>query len=182
MKRSLLVVSALSALAMSNTFAATTAPGGTVRFTGEIVDATCAVSTETANQTVTLGQYRTQKLKAAGDRGNSTPFQIKLVDCNPTAATKASVAFAGRAMAGTGNTKLLAVSGATANDPAATNVGIEISDSSSTALGLSGTDFSVAKDVNAGTNTLDFAATYVATGASTAGVANAEATFVIKYE
>lgn len=59
MKRSLLVVSALSALAISNTFAAgTTVNGGTVRFAGEIVNAACAVSTDSANQLVTLGQYR----------------------------------------------------------------------------------------------------------------------------
>lgn len=115
----------------------------------------------------------------AGARATSVPFQIKLVDCDPNVSTNASIAFAGRAIA-TDNT-LLAVSGASANDPAATNVGIEISGSDSKAIPLTGADFSPTKALNPGTNTIDFSATYVATGVATAGVANAEATFVVQY-
>jgi len=41
--------------------------GGTVHFKGELVNAACAVNTESADQIVTLGQYRTAKFTKVGD-------------------------------------------------------------------------------------------------------------------
>ena len=57
MKLALLSTATLSALTLSvSAFAAdpVTVNGGTVHFTGEIVNAACAVSTESSNQTVDL--------------------------------------------------------------------------------------------------------------------------------
>lgn len=126
-----------------------------------------------------LGQYRTAKLAASGDMSTPVPFKIKLVDCDPAVATTAAVAFSGQSM--TGDATLLAVNSRT-NAPAAQNVGIQISDTASKVLSPSGADFSATKTLIQGTNVLDFTARYVAKGATTPGQANADATFVVKYE
>ncbi|MEY1423870.1 type 1 fimbrial major subunit FimA [Morganella morganii] len=181
MKLNIISASVVSALLFSA--AASADPvivnGGTVHFTGELVNAACAVSTETSNQTVDLGQYRTAKLAVSGDMSNPVPFKIKLVDCDPAVATTAAVAFSGPAMSG--DATLLAVSSGT-NAPAAQNVGIQISDTAAKVLSPSGADFSATKTLVKGSNVLDFTARYVAKGATTPGQANADATFVVKYE
>lgn len=153
--------------------------GGTVHFTGELVNAACAVNTDSSNQTVDLGQYRTARLAAAGDKTTPVPFQIKLVDCDPTVQATAAVAFYGRTVEN--NSNLLTVSSG-GNATAAQNVGIEVSDDSSKVLNFGGEDFSTSKKLNEGTNVLNFSARYVATGQSTPGLANADSTFVVKYE
>ncbi|HDS3819408.1 type 1 fimbrial major subunit FimA [Morganella morganii] len=172
------VVSALLFSAAASAADPVIVNGGTVHFTGELVNAACAVSTESSNQTVELGQYRTATLTGSA-MSTPVPFKIKLVDCDPTVATTAAVAFSGQSMAGDVN--LLAVTSGT-NAPAAQNVGIQISDATSTVLPPSGADFSAAKTLIQGTNVLDFTARYVAKGATTPGQANADATFVVKYE
>lgn len=178
MKISFLIATA-TLVASSFVQAASTVNGGTVHFTGEIVNAACAVNTESANQTVNLGQYRTANLKAAGDSTTLIPFQIKLNECDPAVSATAAVAFSGQADAV--NTNLLAVSSGS-NATAAKNVGIQISDSTSKILGVNGAVFSTPKTLSTGDNVLDFSARYVATNQSTPGQANADATFVIKYE
>ena len=165
------VVSALLFSAAASAADPVIVNGGTVHFTGELVNAACAVSTESSNQTVELGQYRTAKLAASGDMSTPVPFKIKLVDCDPAVATTAAVAFSGQSMTGDGT-----------NAPAAQNVGIQISDTASKVLSPSGADFSATKTLIQGTNVLDFTARYVAKGATTPGQANADATFVVKYE
>jgi major type 1 subunit fimbrin (pilin) len=182
MKLSLLSLASVSALTLSaSAFAApVTVNGGTVHFVGELVNAACAVHTDSADQTVNLGQYRTASLAASGDKTTPVPFQIKLVDCDPTVSATAAVAFYGQA--DSTNAGLLAVSAGGSNQTAATNVGIEISDDASKALAVDGATFSTPKDLIAGDNALNFSARYVATGASTPGQANADATFVVKYE
>lgn len=182
MKLNIIGVSVVSALLFSAAASAADpviVNGGNVHFTGELVNAACAVSTESSNQTVELGQYRTAKLAAAGDMTTPVPFKIKLVDCDPTVSATAAVAFAGQSM--DGDATLLAVNSGT-NAPAAQNVGIQISDSTSAILSPNGSKFSAAKTLNEGTNVLDFSARYVAKGVSTPGQANADATFVVKYE
>ena len=156
-----------------------TVNGGTVHFTGEIVNAACAVSTDSSNQTVDLGQYRTAGLSASGDKTTPVPFKINLVDCDPKVQATAAIAFSGQSEST--NPKLLTVSSG-GNSTAATNVGIELSDSTSKILGVNGADFSTPKTLIAGDNSLQFSARYVATGAATPGQANADATFVVKYE
>lgn len=181
MKLNIIGASVVSALLFSA--AASADPvivnGGDVHFKGELVNAACAVSTDTSNQTVELGQYRTAKLKASGDMTTPVPFKIKLVDCDPTVSATAAIAFSGQSL--TGDATLLAVNSGT-NAPAAQNVGIQISDIASKVLAPSGAEFSTAKTLLEGTNTLDFTARYVAKGVTTPGQANADATFVVKYE
>lgn len=178
------IISAISlAVFATSTFAVdppTTVNGGTVHFTGELVNAACAVSTESEDQTVRLGQYRTSLLATSGDTTGKIPFTIKLVDCDTTIQETASVAFYGQTV--TSNANLLAVSAGGTNAVAATNVGIQVADDQDTILGFSGASFSNPKTLIDGTNILSFSARYVATGASTAGLANADATFVVHYE
>ncbi|KAF1019161.1 MAG: Type-1 fimbrial protein, A chain [Acinetobacter bereziniae] len=169
-----------AALVVSSTPFAATVNGGTVHFVGELVNAACAVSTDTADQTVDLGQHRTARLAVAGDKSGPVPFNIQLVDCDSKLVTTGvSFAFNGQTVAN--NNKLLAVNGGGGNAPAATNVGIEITDYASQILAVDGTGFSKEQKINDGTNTFPFTARYVATGASTPGKANADATFVVNY-
>jgi len=154
--------------------------GGNIHFTGELVNAACSVNTESSNQTVNLGQYRTAKFTKVGDTTTNVPFTIELNDCDPAVATTAAVAFTGQIDA-TDKTLLAVSSGS--NDNAATGVGIEILDSKSTTLTPDGATFSATKALIKGTNTLNFSARYKATAATTEpGKANADATFVMKYE
>lgn len=90
------VVFALSALAVVSTSAFAAESGdGTIKFTGEIVDAPCVVSTDSQNQEVVLGQVKKNIFKAIGDKSSSKPFQIKLEDCDITSNTKVNVSFNG---------------------------------------------------------------------------------------
>lgn len=102
-----------------------------------------------------------------------------LNDCDPKVAATAAVAFSGQADAT--NSALLAVS--SGNNTTTGGVGIEILDNTSTALKPDGATFSTAQALVEGTNTLRFSARYKATATSaTPGQANADATFIMKYE
>jgi len=154
--------------------------GGSVHFTGELVNAACAVSTQSSDQIVNLGQYRTASFTKAGDTSAQTPFTIVLNDCDSEVAATASVAFTGQTDAT--DPTLLAVNSGD-NSTTASGVGIQILDGSSKVLTPDGATFSTARNLIDGTNTLPFSARYKATSATTtAGQANADATFVMKYE
>ena len=182
MKIKTLAIVALSALSLSSTVAlaaTTTVNGGTVHFKGEVVNAACAVDAGSLDQTVMLGQVRSAKLATAGSTSSSVGFNIQLDECDTTVATKASVAFSGTAVNNT-NTNVLALQNSAAGS--ATNVGVQILDSTGTPLALDGATFGAATTLNDGTNIIPFQARYYATGAATAGTANADATFKVQYE
>ncbi len=157
-----------------------TVNGGTVHFQGELVNAACAVSTQSDGQIVKLGQYRTAAFTKVGDTSSQIPFNIVLTDCDSTVAATASVAFTGQTDAT--DPTLLAVN-SSGNATTAKGVGIEILDRTSKTLSPNGSTFSTAQTLNDGENTIPFTARYKATAATaTAGAANADATFVMKYE
>ena len=178
--KKLLLVSASAILATSVAQAATTVKGGTVNFKGEFVNAPCVVSSDTANQTVDLGQYRTASLAAAGDQTAKAPFEIKLVNCDASLAKTASFAFYGTADAT--NKSLLSVTASSANEEGATGMGIGIYDAAGDLLKPDGAAQSVKTNLVNGTTTINFSANYVATAAATPGEANASANFMITYE
>lgn len=154
--------------------------GGTIHFKGDLVNAACAVSTESADKIVRLGQYRTASFTKVGDTSAKIPFTIVLNDCDPSVSSTASVAFSGQSDAT--DPTLLAISSGD-NTTTATGVGIEILDNTSRVLTPNGSRFSTAQALVKGANTLNFSARYKATAATaTAGQANADATFVMKYE
>ena len=69
------------------------------------------------------------------------------------------------------------------NGTTAGGVGIEILDNTSSPLKPDGATFSTAQALVEGSNTLRFTARYKATAADTTpGQANADATFIMKYE
>lgn len=184
MKRKLMTSSVIASLMLVAGAAVAADPvsvsGGTVHFEGELVNAACAVSTQSSDQVVTLGQYRTASFTAVGDTTAQIPFSIVLNDCDPKVAATAAVAFSGQS--DITNNNLLAVTSAD-NGTTASGVGIEILDNTSTALKPDGATFSTAQALVEGTNTLRFSARYKATAASaTPGQANADATFIMKYE
>lgn len=184
MKRKLMTSSVIASLMLVAGAAVAADPvsvsGGTVHFEGELVNAACAVSTQSSDQVVTLGQYRTASFTAVGDTTAQIPFSIVLNDCDPKVAATAAVAFPGQS--DITNNNLLAVTSAD-NGTTASGVGIEILDNTSTALKPDGATFSTAQALVEGTNTLRFSARYKATATSaTPGQANADATFIMKYE
>ncbi len=63
--------------------------GGTIHFEGKLVNAACAV-TKSADQTVTLGQYRTASFTAIGNTTAQVPFSIVLNDRDPKVAANAA--------------------------------------------------------------------------------------------
>ncbi|ENA6103646.1 fimbrial protein [Escherichia coli] len=137
----------------------TTVNGGVIHFKGEVVNAACAIDSESMNQTVELGQVRSSRLAKAGDLSSAVGFNIKLNDCdtNDTLALQSSAA------------------------GSAQNVGIEILDRTGEVLILDGATFSAKTDLIDGTNILPFQARYIALGQSVAGTANADATFKVQY-
>ncbi|HFL9519193.1 TPA: fimbria/pilus periplasmic chaperone [Escherichia coli] len=60
----------------------TTVNGGVIHFKGEVVNAACAIDSESMNQTVELGQVRSSRLAKAGDLSSAVGFNIKLNDCD----------------------------------------------------------------------------------------------------
>ena len=182
MKIKALAIIVLSALSLSSTAvlaATTTVNGGTVHFKGEVVNAACAIDAGSLDQTVMLGQVKASNLATAGQTSTPVGFSIQLNDCDTTVATKASVAFTGTAV-DTTNTTVLALQSSAAGG--ATNVGVQILDSTGTPLVLDGATFGAAATLNDGTNIVPFQARYYATGTATAGVANADATFKVQYQ
>ena len=153
--------------------------GGTVNFLGEFVTAACAVENSSSNQDITLGQYSTTSLKKKGDVTANIPFSIKLVDCDNSAYTNVSIAFTGLSK----DKVLLDLNGAGSNAAVATGMSVELLDINSTPVSLNGTDFSTPQTIYEGNTELHFNARYKATDdVITSGLANANATFMIKYQ
>ncbi|MBB1580663.1 type 1 fimbrial major subunit FimA [Serratia sp. OS31] len=159
--------------------ATTTVNGGSVHFKGEVVNAACAVDAGSVDQTVQLGQVKTATLNGTGKTSTSVGFNIQLNDCDTTVATKAAIAFSGVAV-NTANLTALALEGSSAGS--ATNVGIQVLDSTGKALAFDGVTYSTAATLSDGNNTLPFQARYVATGTATPGTANANANFKVQYQ
>ena len=162
---SMAVFSALTLGIATSASAATTVNGGTVHFKGEIVDAACAVSLNSFDQIVSLGQVRTAKLANDADKSAPVGFDIELSDCSTAALSNAAIIFSGSQMSGHNN--ILAVQGGAGT---ATNVG-------------DGTTASTDYKLTDGTNKIPFQARYIAVdGQATAGTANADATFKVQYQ
>lgn len=131
--RSALINPALSVLAMSSAAVSaaegdesvtTTVNGGVIHFKGEVVNAACAIDSESMNQTVELGQVRSSRLAKAGDLSSAVGFNIKLNDCDTNVSSNAAVAFLGTTV--TSNDDTLALQSSAAGS--AQNVGIQILD------------------------------------------------------
>ena len=169
------ISSAMAALPTSGS--SSTVQGGTVEFEGSVVDAACAVTADTSNQIVNMGQVRLAALTGKDSVANQkTPFSIKLADCDTTVASQASVTFDGNAAAGEAG-----VLDNTSGAGSAAGVGIQIYDKDGSALDL-GTA-SQAVTLIDGDNTLNFSADYYQTAdTATAGSVDTTATFNVTYQ
>lgn len=116
----------------------TTVNGGVIHFKGEVVNAACAIDSESMNQTVELGQVRSSRLAKAGDLSSAVGFNIKLNDCDTNVSSNAAVAFLGTTV--TSNDDTLALQSSAAGS--AQNVGIQILDRTGEVLVLDGATFS----------------------------------------
>lgn len=173
-----LTIGLLSALSVTTSAYATTVNGGTVHFTGEVVNAACGVDAGSADQTIQLGQVRTAVLQQAGQTGTPVGFNIKLDDCDTTISTLASVSFNGSA--NTANPDVLALQGSSVGT--AGNVGIQILGRDNTPIAMNGTAFSANTTLINGVNIIPFQARYYATGAATPGQADADVNFQVQYQ
>lgn len=121
----------------------TTVNGGVIHFKGEVVNAACAIDSESMNQTVELGQVRSSRLAKAGDLSSAVGFNIKLNDCDTNVSSNAAVAFLGTTV--TSNDDTLALQSSAAGS--AQNVGIQILDRTGEVLVLDGATFSAKTDL-----------------------------------
>lgn len=175
-----------SLLAATHAFAS----DGVVHFTGEVIDSTCEVSTDTKDQTVALGKVNKSSFSTVGTTAAPAEFRIKLENC-PETYTKAAARFDGTE-ASDGNGDLAIGNPLTASTPgdytgtddakAATGVAVRIynrTDNSQVKLYKD----SAYTDIVSNTAELKFIARYIATSATvTPGTANADSEFTIVYQ
>ncbi|EHL0947009.1 fimbrial protein [Escherichia coli] len=167
------------------------AEDGVVHFVGEIVDSTCEVTSDTADQTVPLGKVNKSAFSGVGSLASPQQFSIKLEKC-PSTYTEAAVRFDGTEAPG-GDGDLKVGSPITASDPGdytgtgaaivATGVGIRIFNQSDNSQVKLYNDSAYTAIDGDGKAEMKFIARYVATNATvTAGTANADSQFTIEYK
>ncbi|MEM6160430.1 fimbrial protein [Erwinia sp. P6884] len=130
MKKLQLAMALGMVLASGSVFAADQGHG-TVKFTGEIIEAPCSITADTVEQTVDLGQVSSSTLKAGGT-STPKPFSIKLEDCDVSGLTNKTVTatFTGKTASFDTTSSLLALSGSAAG------AGIAITDNNSSVVKL----------------------------------------------
>lgn len=69
--------------------------GGDVHFFGQVVNAACSISVDSRNQTVQMGQVRSNQFASLGDWEDPQPFQIALEDCDTAVSQNVGVLFTG---------------------------------------------------------------------------------------
>lgn len=170
-----IMTSGAATAAQAEITASTTVSGGTVNFVGQVVDAACAVSADSLDQTVPLGQVRTAKLTTAGTVANQKKaFTIDLADCDTTVSQNAAVIFNGQE----DSTQPGALAN-TAGAGSATNVALQLYGPDGQVLNVGATSSTI-KLVD-GANSIPLSVDYIATGAATAGSVAATATFNMVY-
>lgn len=167
---------------------------GNVHFTGEVIDSTCEVTTETANQTVKLGKVNKTAFTGVGSTAAPANFHIDLDKC-PATYTKAAVRFDADDTNGTfkGNADGDVTVGfpvestapgdftGTGTAAAATGVAIRLYNSSDNSHLKIGDD-STPVTISSGKASMPFIARYIATSATvTPGTANADTQFTVIY-
>ncbi|MGJ0480274.1 fimbrial protein [Pantoea agglomerans] len=158
------------------TSAGTQGAGGEVKFTGEITDVSCDVSTASKSQTVDLGKWAKSYFESRTET-TETPFTISVKDC-PASVTKVAVLFDGDK--DSGDNTLLKVA-----DGGATGVGIKLYEadrSTAIAIGSISEAVNVVTATDGGSADLNFFADYKSDGAAiTVGKANSVSNFVMVY-
>lgn len=149
--------------------------GGTIKFTGTVVNAACAVSAESSELVVNMGQVRSAAFTAVGTESSRTPFNIKLTDCDTTVSKNASVTFTG--VANTTTPAFEAGIGAGKS----IGMGLKIYDATGKGI-IPNTGNSIAHTLIPGSNTIPFNVSYISLIQKvSAGDASANIDFVMNY-
>lgn len=69
--------------------------GGDVHFYGRVVSAACSVNADSRDQSVQMGQVRSNQFRALGDWEDPQPFHITLEDCSTAISQTVGVLFSG---------------------------------------------------------------------------------------
>lgn len=147
---------------------------GSVQFQGSIIDAPCSITSDTANQTVDLGDVANSALKS-GQTSTPKTFEIKLDQCDTSTLNTVQATFTGGT--DTNDNSLLALNGD------AKGAGIAIEDSSSALVKFDGKTPTSSQTLQDGSNTLTFTAYVKSDGASEVipGQFTSTANFSLKY-
>lgn len=175
MKSKLIALSIM--IVSSSTLSVANAADGTINFTGNIIDPACTVNPASASQTIALGTVSSNALATSGATAAPTAFSIALTDC--AVAGNVSVKFDGTH--NTSNPDLLAI---TSGAGVATNVGIALYEQDGTTqipLNTASAAKPIVGSSPTGTATLNYIAKYMATGQSTAGIADGVTQFSVIY-
>ncbi|MDK1705092.1 fimbrial protein [Serratia rubidaea] len=151
--------------------------GGTVHLRGGLTAAACTVSADSANQTVDMGQFRSNQFNGVGSLAPPVAFSFRLHDCSTAVSNAVGVAFLGVA-----DGKDPQVLRAGAGQNAATGVGLALFDNQG-ALIIPNTEPLHWTPLMQGDMTLRFLARYRATSRQvTGGNADAWTWFSLTYQ
>ncbi|HFJ1255942.1 TPA: fimbrial protein [Salmonella enterica] len=192
----ILAMTAAGMMCATSAFAAgaiatTDAGGGTMTFSGSVIDAPCSIVPDSQNIKVDLGQVSMKSLSAADKHSSSVPVTISLTGCSFEAApgttgnySKVAVTFPG-VMPPPGGDLVKGAIANTANSPAA-NVAIQLLKGD----GVNPVDLSkttpttgdITLDTSSATNKLNFFARMITVGgAASQGAVSATVTYKLKY-
>ncbi|CAI1710922.1 S-fimbrillin [Serratia ficaria] len=177
MKKTLIAMSIIMTACAAYS-SATLAATGTINFTGEIVDATCevAVNGSTGNPTtINLGKVDKATLDTDGKTSAAYRIEMELTKC-PDALTEARARFSGAV--DDKDNRFLKL---TQDTGVAQNVAIEFTEKNDQTLPLGANPAAEPIDATTHSATLLYFARYHATGAATAGPANAVADYTVVY-
>lgn len=166
------------ALAMSCGMASAVTPvtGGTIKFTGSVVNAACAVSAASSQLTVNMGQVRLASFTGAGVEASRTPFTIELLDCDTVISQTASIKFQATAADG------FPAFDAGMGSGRAQGIGLQIRDQNGVVI-TPNTGVSTETQLIPGRNILPFQVSYISLqDAVVAGDASANIDFVVNYQ
>ncbi|EID1042667.1 fimbrial protein [Salmonella enterica] len=171
---------------------ANNAGGGTIEFTGSVIEAPCSIVPESQNIQVKLGQVSNKTLKSDGLTSSPQPIDIKLTGCefeatggqnpsNPDLGLKSKVA-----VEFSGFTPVAGKTGVIPNvatDNKAANVDIQLLDSKQQPFDFASQDAdAMQQQLIPGDNTIHLWAQMIATAAGvTAGNVGATVTYKLKY-
>jgi major type 1 subunit fimbrin (pilin) len=159
---------------------------GTITFNGKVLSSTCSIGTVTGgsvtsgNVAVTLPDVQSSVFTAQGTVAGQTPFSLNLTGCPTTpSGVQVGAAFSGASIDAAHAGTILNTSGA-----GFSNVNVQMTDSSGTALNLSTNSNPVNAVISAGgTATLSYKAQYYqpTAVAGTAGTVTASVSYTLTY-
>lgn len=179
---------ALSALAVvfTSVFTASAfAADGTITINGNITDTTCTISVNGGSNdaTVTLPSVPASALSEHSTMAGMTPFSISLSNCSGTSLNTASTSFEPGQYVDTTSGRLNID---TMAEDAATNVQVQLSNAGGSPINVGASaeegQNDIPVDISSGSGTLNYFASYFATGAATAGSVTTQVDYTMVYE